>query len=75
MVPTTHDHSFIHAEAQRRRAARLAAKAAASEQELRMRLPPVTHREGSPTLAPALQVLLTPCHRTTCQCYIRQQGA
>lgn len=42
--------------------ARLAAKAEAaaapqgSEHHLHMRLPPITHREGSPTLAPALQV-------------------
>ena len=46
--------------------ARLAAKAEAagaphgSEHHLHMRLPPITHREGSPTLAPALQVASQP---------------
>lgn len=61
VVPTKQSHAFIHAEAQKRRVARLAAKAEAaaapqgSEHHLHMRLPPITHREGSPTLAPALQ--------------------
>lgn len=59
VVPTTPVHDFIHSEAQRRRTARLAAVVATphgAAQELRMRLPPVTHREGSPTLAPAQQM-------------------
>lgn len=59
VVPTTPTHDYIHSEAQRRRAARLAAVAASPQgaaQEKRMRLPPVTHREGSPTLAPAQQM-------------------
>lgn len=59
LVPTTPAHDYIYSEAQRRRTARLAAVATSphgAAQEKRMRLPPVTHREGAPSLAPAQQV-------------------
>ncbi len=61
LVPTQPAHAAIHGEAQKRRAARLEARARRGEEgrarQARMRLPPVTHREGGTTLAPALEVL------------------
>lgn len=54
VVPTTQAHSLTHSEAQRRRTARLQAVSGSlggPAQEARMRLRPVTHREGSVTLA------------------------
>ena len=66
MIPTTPLQQSIFAEAQLRRAARLEARealrsdpsaASAAAQSL---LKPVTHRDGSPTLAPALEVRPSP---------------
>jgi hypothetical protein len=49
----------LRPQAEQRRATRLAARAAAAESPERaadLILKPVTHRQGSPTLAPALEV-------------------
>jgi len=57
LIPTTELQQAIYAEAQLRRAGRLkeredpSAAIAAAETMLK----PVTHRDGSPTLAPALE--------------------
>ena len=60
VVPDTRAHGVIFQQAEQRRAARLAKKrAAASETPERAAdriLKPITHRQGSPTLAPALEV-------------------
>ena len=59
VVPDTRAHGAIYQQAEQRRAARLAARAVAAETPERAAdriLKPVTHRQGSPTLAPALAV-------------------
>ncbi len=59
VVPDTRAHGVVFQQAEQRRAARLAKKrAAASETPERAAdriLKPITHRQGSPTLTPALE--------------------
>ncbi|KAI3437872.1 hypothetical protein D9Q98_000318 [Chlorella vulgaris] len=62
VVPTERHHERIHAEAASRRDARLAARKQLHSsleqmaQGTELRLRPITHREGQPTLPPALRV-------------------
>ena len=62
VVPTSRLHEQIHAEAARRRDARLQAREHVRssleqvEQGTELRLRPITHLEGQPTLPPALRV-------------------
>ncbi|KAK9815553.1 hypothetical protein WJX72_005621 [[Myrmecia] bisecta] len=66
LVPTNSYHKQIHEAAEARRQERLAQRAASRDnpelaaEEARRRLQPITHREGSPTLAPAIPVTMVP---------------
>ena len=66
VVPDTRAHGVIFQQAEQRRAARLAKKRRRRLSETPERaadriLKPITHRQGSPTLAPALEVRPAAC--------------